>query len=100
MTPFTQCKSALKVIEASYWGKPTLCSPIPDTERLLDCGAIPIDSAEALYDKLSGLLDAANYQVQTDRLRERVLSLTDIYAHAEQFCQFTELSVNGVNAGD
>jgi hypothetical protein len=29
-TPFNQCKSALKLIEAGWWGIPTICSPTPD----------------------------------------------------------------------
>ncbi len=33
-SPFNDCKSALKVIEAGHWGTPTIASPNPDVERL------------------------------------------------------------------
>lgn len=38
-SPFTPCKSALKVIEAAWWNIPTMCSPLPDAERLRGVGA-------------------------------------------------------------
>jgi len=84
-TPFTRCKSALKVMEAGYWGKPTLCSPMPDTERFIGNGAIPVNSSTELYNELTKLLDPVHYQAYVKNLRQRVLKLSDINQVANQF---------------
>jgi glycosyltransferase involved in cell wall biosynthesis len=87
-TPFTRCKSALKVIEAGYWGKPTLCSPIPDAERFIGNGAIPVNASDELYEELTRLLDPGYYSEYTKGLRERVVQLADVNQVAEQFSDF------------
>ncbi len=87
-TPFTRCKSALKVIEAGYWGKPTLCSLIPDAERFIGNGAIPVGSSTELYAELKNLLDPGYYFDYTKDLRQRVLKLADIQQVAQQFFEF------------
>lgn len=84
-TPFTRCKSALKVIEAGYWGKPTLCSPIPDAERLIGSGAIPVNSDEVLYDELTKLLNPECYRTCISGLRKRILLRADIDQVVKQF---------------
>jgi hypothetical protein len=38
ITPSNHCKSALKVLEAGYWGIPSVYSPYPDVERFVDAG--------------------------------------------------------------
>ncbi len=87
-TPFTRCKSALKVIEAGYWGRPTLCSLIPDAERFIGNGAIPVGSSTELYTELKNLLDPGYYSDYTKDLRQRVLRLADIQQVAQQFLEF------------
>ncbi len=87
-TPFTRCKSALKVIEAGYWGRPTLCSLIPDAERFIGNGAIPVSSSAGLYAELKKLLDPGYYSDYTKGLRQRVLKLADIQKVAQQFSEF------------
>ena len=46
-TPFNASKSALKVLEAGYWGLPTLCSPTPDYARFADAGALLASDPDA-----------------------------------------------------
>ncbi|MEZ5536437.1 MAG: glycosyltransferase [Thiolinea sp.] len=87
-TPFTRCKSALKVMEAGYWGRPTLCSPIPDAERFIGNGAIPVNSTDELYAELQKLLEPVYYYNYTKDLRKRVLELADIHQVAEQLIDF------------
>ncbi len=84
-TPFTRCKSALKIMEAGYWGKPTICSLIPDAERFVGCGAIPVNSPADLYNELTKLLEPGYYHDCVKDLRRRVLGLADINQVAQQF---------------
>ncbi|MEZ5479922.1 MAG: glycosyltransferase [Thiolinea sp.] len=93
-TPFTRCKSALKVIEAGYWGKPTLCSPNPDAERFVGSGAIMIEDNDQLYAELKKLLDPDYYQVQVQGLRERVLHLSDVDQFAQRFLEWVGVESN------
>ena len=84
-TPFNRCKSALKVIEAGFWGIPTVCSPGPDAERFREAGAVIAATQTEWYDKLESLLQPDNYQNATTRLRERVLDLADPAGMADAF---------------
>jgi hypothetical protein len=84
-TPFNRCKSALKVIEAGFWGIPTVCSPEPDAERFSEAGAVIAATQTEWYDKLESLLQPDNYHSATTRLRERVLGLADPAGMADAF---------------
>lgn len=84
-TPFNRCKSALKVIEAGFWGIPTLCSPMPDMLRMRAAGARPAEDMAAWQDALEQLLDPDVYRSETARLRERVLALADPALMADAF---------------
>ena len=77
-TPFNECKSALKVIEAGYWGIPTVCSPNPDAERLIHAGAIIACNKDEWRIELERLLDDGEYTKIANGLRERTLSIADI----------------------
>lgn len=80
-TPFTRCKSALKVMEAGYWGIPTVCSPLPDARRFANAGAIMSGSPDEWHTDIEQLLlDAEHHAAQTESLRERVLRQADVYA--------------------
>lgn len=93
-TPFTRCKSALKVMEAGYWGRPTICSLIPDAERFIGNGAIPVTSSAELYNELTKLLDPEYYQAYTKHLRQRVLELADINQVAKKFTDVMPQATN------
>jgi glycosyltransferase involved in cell wall biosynthesis len=88
-SPFTACKSALKVIEAGYWNIPTVCSPLPDAQRFVGAGACLANTPAEFEAQLLRLLrDDAWYAEQTEGLRERVLALADVNAVAQQWLDF------------
>jgi glycosyltransferase involved in cell wall biosynthesis len=77
-TPFTACKSALKVIEAAFWNQPTVCSPLPDAQRLVGAGACVAATAADWHRWITRLLDEpAAYRAVTG-LRSRILREADI----------------------
>jgi hypothetical protein len=85
-TRFTRCKSALKVMEAAFWGVPTVCSPLPDAERLADAGAFIARSALEWHAQLAMLVDApVVHALAASRLRERVMPLADVGKFAQQW---------------
>lgn len=95
MTPFTRCKSALKVIEAGFWGIPTVCSPIPDAERFVGAGAMPADSPQAWRMQLEALLDPERRQAVAAGLRQRVLARADVDAVAAQLVALVRAARDG-----
>jgi glycosyltransferase involved in cell wall biosynthesis len=80
-TPFNDCKSALKALEAGYMGVPTLCSPNPDMSRFIAAGAVVVEDGD-WYGALTRLRDEAYYKSLTDGLRQRVLSIASVEAQA------------------
>lgn len=84
-TPFNHCKSALKILEAGYWGIPTVCSPGPDIERFVNAGALLASTGEEWFDVLEKLIDRQFYQACTAQLRQRVLAIADPGVQAEIF---------------
>lgn len=89
-TPFTRCKSALKVIEAACWGIPTISSPIPDTERLVGLGAVTADTPEAWLGQLRDMLDVTHYQSIARDLAQRIRKVADIREQVQHFASFSE----------
>ncbi len=87
-TPFTRCKSALKVLEAGFWGVPTICSRTPDAERFDGAGALFADDAEACYRWLVAMLESERYREVMEGLRERVLAVADVDREARRFLEF------------
>lgn len=81
-TPFTECKSAIKVMEAAWWGIPTVCSALPDAARFADAGAVMVDSPADFEEATHALLRQG---WQPRGLRERVRPLADIHAVARQW---------------
>jgi hypothetical protein len=92
LTPFTRCKSALKVLEAGYWGIPTVCTPIADAERFRNAGALPADDAEACFRWLEAMMDPARYREVTEGLSQRVLEVADVDREARRLLEFAGLS--------
>ncbi|HEX7035943.1 MAG TPA: glycosyltransferase [Pseudomonadales bacterium] len=87
-TPFTRCKSAIKVIEAGYWGVPTLCSPLPDAQRFVGAGAVVAATAQNWHDHIERLLIDGGYRRKlTHGLREKVLARADVFAVAQSLLQ-------------
>lgn len=77
-TPFNHCKSALKIIEASYWNVPTVSSFLPDAMRLIDRGAIVVYDPGEVYSKLTDLLNNEVYDCYCNNLRDRILQVADV----------------------
>jgi glycosyltransferase involved in cell wall biosynthesis len=84
-TPFTRCKSALKVLEAALWGVPTICSPIPDAERFLGAGALFAKDSAACLSWIEKLMDPQYYEGLRARLREKVLAVADMAPIVRRF---------------
>lgn len=89
-TPFNRCKSALKVLEAAYWGKPTLCSPIPDVLRYRNAGAVLIETPDDICNKLTKLLEPNYYKEFVQNLRKEALKLSDIRQFAASFISLAD----------
>ncbi|OYT85616.1 MAG: hypothetical protein CFE46_17920 [Burkholderiales bacterium PBB6] len=84
-TRFNASKSGLKVVEAAWWGVPTLCSPNADTHRLAQAGAGAVQacSLDAWRIELERVLfEPAHRAALASDLRERVLAVADIHADA------------------
>lgn len=85
-TPFTRCKSALKVIEGAFWNVPTICSPLPDAERFVECGALFAPDARAFEGWLEQLLFEPGFHSDVaSGLRQRVLVQANIHALAVEW---------------
>jgi len=95
MTPFTRCKSALKVMEAGFWGVPTVCSPIPDAIRFVDAGAMLADTSQAWQEQLEAMLDPERRRQAVMGLRERVLARADVDAVARQLVDLVRAARDG-----
>jgi hypothetical protein len=86
-TPFNACKSALKALEAGYWGVPTICSPNPDYARFATAGALIACTPEDWLARLEQLLDADYYRFKVDDLRGRTLAMANVEHAAADFVE-------------
>lgn len=89
-SPFTQCKSALKVIEAAWWNIPTICSELPDAERLNGAGALCAHTADDFEEHLENVLIIAkdNNNKYDKILRDRIQPLADISSTSRIWLNF------------
>ncbi len=87
-TPFTACKSAVKVIESAFWRVPTVVSPLQDARRFVGAGACVAETPADWGRWLSLLLDDGPARLGlTASLRERVLAVADIDRLASNWCE-------------
>lgn len=89
-TPFNQCKSALKALEAGIMNVPIVASPVGDYTRMDIKGVLLAKTAEEWESKLEFALEPKNYQEISDGLRERILEFSDIDSLAKNFIEFVE----------
>jgi hypothetical protein len=87
-TPFTQCKSALKIIEAGFWNIPTLCSPFADAQRFESAGAVFAQDEHYYFTALNALLNPEYYARITTELSTRVLAQANAEHSQQLFLQF------------
>lgn len=92
-TPFTRCKSALKVIEAGFWNAPTICAPIPDAQRFSCAGALFATDAESCLRQLEAMTGADAYRKVTAGLSARVVALADHKHAASELADFAGLAL-------
>lgn len=90
-TPFNQCKSALKAIEAGFMGVPTLCSPNPDMARFAAAGALTV-ADDAWYEALVRLRQPDVYAALTLGIRDKVLELARVETHAQMLLAHTAIA--------
>lgn len=88
---FNLHKSAIKAIEAAFFGAPTLATPIPDMQRLADCGALLVNNATDWFSQLTMLCQTSYYQQHSFQLREKILAKADIQQQTQSFIKFTGL---------
>lgn len=89
-TEFNQHKSALKAIEASYFNAPTIASPIPDMQRLKECGAILAKDDNQWFNALQTLANEQHYTLQSQQLQQRLLAEANIEHQAKRLLQYIE----------
>ena len=83
-TPFNQCKSALKVIEAATYCTPTICSPLPDAVRFDDIGAMIALDEHQWIEHLALLSEPDTYSHISNNIKENFNKVSNplIMAHS------------------
>lgn len=85
-SPFNRCKSALKIMEAGFFGIPTVASPIPDAQRFSGEGVKFATSASEWLDALRRLASGYPYAMPwRERLRERIVLNASIEKEAARW---------------
>lgn len=78
-SPFNDCKSALKVLEAGWWGVPTVTLNLPDAERFQGAASWLPKKPSNFGDALLAALHAVEQgTVDAQRMRESVLKEADV----------------------
>ena len=88
INPFTRCKSAIKIIEAGYWGIPTICSANPDNMRFIGVGALLSSTPQEWIANIERLYDPLEYQRLTHELKQRILTLANVDNQSQRLIQF------------
>ncbi len=87
-SPFNDCKSGIKVIEAAWWGIPTVFSHLPDAQRLVAAGGIQANTLAEFESHLSEWQRNREAFSQTPQaLRQAVLEHADVHAFAEDWLE-------------
>ena len=93
-TPFNECKSALKIMEASCWGIPTICSSNSDNERFVNAGALIADTPEQWQTHLEGMLDESKYKLVCEQVLDQSLALSNVDDQAKLLLEFAAAQKN------
>lgn len=89
-TVFNRCKSALKAIEANFFNRSVIASPIPDMRRFSKPG---VQLAETANDWFQQLKNGYQNGEQTDALREQVFAYYTPEQHAKDLITCYEQNV-------
>lgn len=87
-TPFTRGKSALKTIEAGFFGVPTVATPLGDTLRLQGPGVLFAQTEADWLQQLRRAVQPAERARLADGLAARLQPLSDIDVFAAQWLRF------------
>lgn len=86
---FNDCKSALKVIEAGWWGLPTVTLNLPDAERFQGVAAWPAQTPKDFGDVVLKAITAIEQgAVNAQAVRDSVLRQADVHVVAAQWLQW------------
>ncbi len=78
-SPFNDCKSAIKVVEAAWWGIPTVFNHLPDAFRLMGAGGFKANTqADFEWILNDWARDPATFAPEPKALRQAILSHADI----------------------
>jgi glycosyltransferase involved in cell wall biosynthesis len=98
-SPFNRCKSALKIMEAGFFGIPSVASPIPDAERFAGDGVEFASSTEEWLGALARLADRFPYSDSwREQLRERVVRNASIEREAARWISWLGLASSATSA--
>jgi hypothetical protein len=99
-SPFNRCKSALKIMEAGFFGIPSVASPIPDAERFAGDGVEFASTPEEWLVALTRLADRFPYSDSwREQLRERVVRNASIEREAARWAGWLGLASSAISAG-
>lgn len=85
-SPFNDCKSGIKVMEAAWWGIPTVFSHLPDALRLQGAGGVHAASLAEFEDLLLAWAKSpSTFAPGPDALRQAVLRHADVFATASRW---------------
>ena len=91
-TPFNQCKSALKIMEAGFFGIPTVASPITDAQRFAGDGVEFASTSGEWADALIRLAGQYPWHIpRRHALRERILGAASIENEAKRWLHWSGL---------
>jgi glycosyltransferase involved in cell wall biosynthesis len=99
-SPFNRCKSALKIMEAGFFGIPSVASPIPDAERFAGDGVEFASTPEEWLGALTRLAGRFPYSDSwREQLRDRVVRNASIEREAARWASWMGLSPRAPSPG-
>lgn len=89
-TPFNRCKSALKAIEAGFWGVPTVASKNADYQRVQAAGVWCVKNRDQWLDQLGCALAASTQPGVRGRISRENRKLASVDVISGRFNEFCE----------
>jgi hypothetical protein len=87
-SPFNDCKSGIKVMEAAWWGIPTVFSHLPDAMRLVGAGGVHANTVVDFEELLNNwACEPTTFAPKPEVLRQAVLQHADIHQVAKRWLQ-------------
>ena len=89
-TPFNQCKSALKAVEAGAMNVPTVASSVGEYSRVDVEGVLHANTVDEWESQLEFAIDPINHKKLSQGLRERMLKFSDIDNLVVEYLNFVK----------